>query len=232
MARNAICSAGLSGWRVSPASVPSAAAATRTTTSTRSQSAITLTDERADGERADGERADRERADGERADGERADGERADGERADRQRPARSAGARAPEVRRVVRAATRTTASRSRVDGKRYEFPGSLGLAPEWGERARLVRRRVPALGVGLRAGARRRRRASSATISIRGDHRALRPSGDELRDYTDREATYYGNLFVDGQPRYLCLSPGKTSDERVCGDSLRRLPDDGRRLV
>jgi hypothetical protein len=111
-----------------------------------------------------------------------------------------------------------------RIDGRRYEFHGDLGLAPEWGRShgwcdgecqrwvSACVLARVDAAGV-------------KRLISIRGDHRALRPEDNELRRYTDREATYYGNLFARNQPRYLCLSPGKTSNERVCGDSLDDCP-------
>jgi hypothetical protein len=110
------------------------------------------------------------------------------------------------------------------VDHHRYEFPGSLGLAPEWasvgGSCDRSCQRwvsacvlaRVDAAGV-------------ERMISIRGDHRALRPDAAELRGYRQREATYYGNLFAEGQPRYLCLSPGATSDDRVCGPSLSDCP-------
>jgi hypothetical protein len=111
-----------------------------------------------------------------------------------------------------------------RIDGKKYEFPGGLGLAPEWarsrgscdGECQRWVSAcvlaRVDAAGV-------------KRIISLRGDHHALKPDGAELRKYTDREATYFGNVFVPKQPRFLCLSPGKTDDERVCGDSMRDCP-------
>ena len=42
---------------------------------------------------------------------------------------------------------------------------------------------------------------------------------------YTQREATYFGNLFIPGQPRFLCLAPGQTEDQRVCGDSLADCP-------
>jgi hypothetical protein len=111
-----------------------------------------------------------------------------------------------------------------RVDGKRYEFHGDLGLAPEWGDArgscdrecqrwvSACVLSRVDAAGV-------------KRTISLRGDNRALRPDGSELRRYTDPEATYYGNLFVRGRPLFACLPPGKTSDQRVCGDSLADCP-------
>jgi hypothetical protein len=111
-----------------------------------------------------------------------------------------------------------------KIDGKKYEFPGSLGLAKDWGNKygscdgecqrwvSACVLARVDHAGV-------------KRMISIRGDNKALRPDDKELRRYTDREATYYGNLFVRNQPRYLCLSPGKTSNERVCGDSLDDCP-------
>jgi hypothetical protein len=111
-----------------------------------------------------------------------------------------------------------------RVDGQRYDFPGSLGLASEWGRTggscdgscqrwvSACVLARVDAAGV-------------ERLISVRGDNRALRPDLRELLQYRQREATYYGNLFADGQPRYLCLSPGATSDDRVCGPSLADCP-------
>ena len=42
--------------------------------------------------------------------------------------------------------------------------------------------------------------------ISIRGDNRALRPEDNELRRYTDREATYFGNSF-NGSASTRCSS-------------------------
>jgi hypothetical protein len=110
------------------------------------------------------------------------------------------------------------------VDGQRYVFPGSLGLAPEWGERrgscdescqrwvSGCVLARVDAAGV-------------TRPISIRGDNKALKVEGREQRDFSVREAAYYGNLFIKGQPRFLCLSPGQTGDARVCGPSLSGCP-------
>jgi hypothetical protein len=111
-----------------------------------------------------------------------------------------------------------------RVDGVRYSFPGSLGLAPDWGKTggscdgtcqrwvSACMLARVDADGV-------------KREISIRGAHPALLPTRGELRAYPVREATYFGNVFTKGQPRFLCLSPGQTSDERVCGDSLASCP-------
>jgi hypothetical protein len=107
-----------------------------------------------------------------------------------------------------------------KIDGTRYHFPGSLGLASEWGRSwgscdgecqrwvSACVLARVDYAGV-------------PRPISLRGDHRKLKPEGGELRDYRDREAAYYGNIFNRDRPMYMCLSPGKTGNERVCGDSL-----------
>jgi hypothetical protein len=111
-----------------------------------------------------------------------------------------------------------------RVDGVRYSYPGSLGLAPEWGRKngscdgscqrwvSACMLARVDAAGV-------------KREISIRGIHPALLPDRGELRSYPDREATYFGNLFIKGQPRFLCLSPDQSSNERVCGDSMTSCP-------
>jgi hypothetical protein len=111
-----------------------------------------------------------------------------------------------------------------KVDGTTYQFQGSIGLAPDWARPngscdgscqrwvSACVLARVDAAGV-------------EREISIRGDNPALRPTWHELRDYSHREATYYGNIFADHEPRYLCLSPGATSDTRVCGPSLDDCP-------
>jgi hypothetical protein len=111
-----------------------------------------------------------------------------------------------------------------KLDGVRYSFPGSLGLAPEWGKKngscdgscqrwvSGCMLARVDAAGV-------------KRDISIRGANPGLLPEKGELRAYPEREATYFGNLFIKGQPRFLCLSPDQTSNERVCGDSMTSCP-------
>ncbi|MEO8212330.1 MAG: hypothetical protein ABI560_04015 [Myxococcales bacterium] len=110
------------------------------------------------------------------------------------------------------------------IDGASYSFVGQLGLAPQWGAPngscdrscqrwvSACVLARVDYAGV-------------ERLISLRGEHPALRTAPHEVSDYPVREATYYGNLFGEGQKRYLCLSPGLHSDERVCGPSLANCP-------
>jgi hypothetical protein len=108
------------------------------------------------------------------------------------------------------------------AEGTTYTFPGGLGLAPEWGEPngqcdndcqewvSACLLARVDFLGV-------------TREISVRGDNPALTPTFAELLLYSNREATYFGNVFTAPEPqrRYACLSPGKTEDTRVCGPSL-----------
>jgi len=110
------------------------------------------------------------------------------------------------------------------IDGAEYKFPGSLGLAPEWGRDGghcdetcqrwitACVLARVDFLGV-------------HRIISVRGASPSLHTSWQELRDYQDDEATYFGNLFAPGAPKYACLGPGKKEIPRVCGDSLEQCP-------
>jgi GLTT repeat (6 copies) len=110
------------------------------------------------------------------------------------------------------------------IAGTAYTFPGSIGLAPQWGAAhgscdescqrwvSACVIARVDAAGI-------------DREISIRGPNLALLPSWSELSQYTQREATYFGNIFIPGEPRFLCLSPGQTEDERACGPSLADCP-------
>jgi hypothetical protein len=106
------------------------------------------------------------------------------------------------------------------IDGLTYGFDGELGLAPEWGEEggscnencqewvSACVLARVNYLG-------------EHVSISVRGEHPALHADCTELSRYRNREAAYYGNIFVTPQRRFACLSTGTTSIPRVCGPSL-----------
>jgi hypothetical protein len=110
------------------------------------------------------------------------------------------------------------------IDGASYSFVGQLGLAPQWGAPGgscdRSCQRWVSACVL-----ARVDYAGVERLISLRGEHPALKTAPHEVRDYPVREATYYGNLFGEGQKRYLCLSPGLQSDNRVCGPSLASCP-------
>jgi hypothetical protein len=110
------------------------------------------------------------------------------------------------------------------IDGKTYKFPGSLGLAPQWGKAggkcdescqrwvSACVLSRVDFLGVEM-------------PISIRGVHPALRVGLREFFEYTDDEATYFGNVLTEDKEMYACLAPNEKQIERVCGDSIANCP-------
>jgi hypothetical protein len=110
------------------------------------------------------------------------------------------------------------------IDGSTYSFPGSLGMEPQWGEPGgscdvscqrwitACVLARVDFLGV-------------ERPISVRGMNKGLKTTGHEAKDFPVREATYFGNVFAPGKPLYACLSPDKTTDTRVCGDSMKNCP-------
>lgn len=84
------------------------------------------------------------------------------------------------------------------VEGVDYTFPGQLGLAPAWVDRAlrdseqgwvsACMLARVNAYDV-------------SVLVSLRGKHAALVTSEDERVDFPVQEAGFYGNIFTDGGP-------------------------------
>jgi hypothetical protein len=108
------------------------------------------------------------------------------------------------------------------INGKAFTFPGELGLAPEWKFNAcdESCQRWVTACML-----ARLNKLGQHVEISLRGEHRALKTDRPERKMFTAREATYYGNLFKGANEIYTCLSPGETSIQRVCGDSLGDCP-------
>jgi hypothetical protein len=101
-----------------------------------------------------------------------------------------------------------------------YNFEGSVGLAPEWGEPggscngdcqqwvSACLLARVDYAG-------------QKEMISMRGQDSALSTTIGERFAFPVREATYFGNVFQQPQLRYACLPPGKTEIPRVCGPSL-----------
>ena len=101
-----------------------------------------------------------------------------------------------------------------------YSFPGGLGLAPEWGEPGGfcgpLCKEWVSACVI-----SRIDFKGEQVEISLRGDSLALQTSASERATYTEREATYYGDIFSPQLSLYACLSPGLTEDTRVCGPTI-----------
>jgi hypothetical protein len=79
------------------------------------------------------------------------------------------------------------------VDGADLDFPGEIGLAPEW------LRVALPRTGqnwVSACMLARVNNNELSQAISIRGLHRGLEASADEREAFSLEEGAFYGNVF------------------------------------
>lgn len=84
-------------------------------------------------------------------------------------------------------------------------FHGSVGLAPAWTGRGLVTseQRWMTACllqhlnGVG-----------ANVDIVMEGSHSALDPrAGEDTTDFTVKEATMFGNIFINGSPAYACLN-------------------------
>jgi hypothetical protein len=108
------------------------------------------------------------------------------------------------------------------VDGTTYTFEGDIGLAPEWKTRAcgQDCQRWISACLL-----SRLNKKGEHVRISMRGEHKALKVERFELRDMTEREAAYFGNLFAGEDQIFACYPKGSRSIPRVCGDSLKGCP-------
>ncbi|WP_437790682.1 hypothetical protein [Sorangium sp. So ce693] len=106
------------------------------------------------------------------------------------------------------------------IDGVVYAFDGELGLHKRWGDKdgscdnackawvSACVLSRINHLGI-------------ATPISMRGNRCELSSDSTERTAYSNREGAYYGNIFASPPNYYACVSPEKTSIERVCGASL-----------
>jgi hypothetical protein len=108
------------------------------------------------------------------------------------------------------------------IAGSTYKFAGSLGLAPEWKTNACGVRcqRWITACML-----ARLNKTGEHVEVSLRGEHPALATDRDERKTFESREAAYYGNFFAGPDQIFMCLSPDKQNDPRVCGASMSGCP-------
>lgn len=108
------------------------------------------------------------------------------------------------------------------IDGKKYRFDGSLGLAPEWKTKSCGLhcQRWITACML-----SRLNKLGERIEISLRGDHDGLDTKKDERKTFESREATYYGNFFADPNQIFMCYSPDQSNVPRVCGDSLAGCP-------
>jgi hypothetical protein len=108
------------------------------------------------------------------------------------------------------------------VKGKKYTFPGDLGVAPQWKQE------RCDASCQGWISAcllARVNAKGEHVEISMRGDNPGLALEQGERSQFRQREGAYWGNLFVHGQPLFACYNPGTPALTRVCGESLADCP-------
>lgn len=110
------------------------------------------------------------------------------------------------------------------VEGTAYEFPGDLGLAPQWIKRpmtdveqrwvSACMLARINLLGV-------------TVQISMRAyfpsANRRLQVSEREAREFPTREATFFGNLFAEQPVSYVC-GPPRTAARRRFLELRQRL--------
>jgi len=108
------------------------------------------------------------------------------------------------------------------VDGEALTFPGAIGVAPAWltGTCDTSCQRWVSACVI-----ARVNHLGQHVEISMRGQNRALVVEPHEVRDFSFREAAYYGNFFLPRPEVHACLPDGATGITRVCGPSLADCP-------
>jgi hypothetical protein len=108
--------------------------------------------------------------------------------------------------------------------GVAYEFPGDMGLAPQWVSRGltpseerwvsacMLARTNIDGVKVEI-----------SMRSAFSGQAEALQVSTDEARQFGLEEGTFFGNLFAQKQVSYVC-SPAHSEAQREAIRSQRRL--------
>lgn len=90
-------------------------------------------------------------------------------------------------------------------DGERFDFPGAIGLAPDWLKTAMTEseQRWVSACVLALKDGT-----GGAVSVSLRAansDNPALRASEEELSAYTIHEGGFFGNLFYAEPVAFAC---------------------------
>ena len=95
--------------------------------------------------------------------------------------------------------------------GTEYEFEGAIGLAPSWlrGSLDRAGQRWVSACLL-----ARVNAHGVSVQISMRGPHRALRASDDEMATFTLEEGAFWGNVFTREEDFNACRGADQAAGE------------------
>jgi hypothetical protein len=105
------------------------------------------------------------------------------------------------------------------VDGLNYGFPGSLGLAPAWSQRALepMEARRVSSCIL-----ARINHFGVTVQLSLRASG-VIEADAEERTGFTLHEGAFFGNIFTDEFPAYVCTGDAIPDRDRRL-DALRRV--------
>lgn len=99
---------------------------------------------------------------------------------------------------------------------------GGLGLAPEW-KTAPMTESGQKWVSACLLAHV--NAKGAHVLISLRGDHKGLEPTADEIQDYRAEEGAFYGNLFDDRPYAVSCIGDSGQSSpdasDRVCATDV-----------
>lgn len=126
------------------------------------------------------------------------------------------------------------------VDGVRYEFPGALGLAPQWHKRglnseeerwvSACIFARTNYFGVPVKL---------SMTSPFPNSAPGLEALYEEDKAYPVEEATYFGNIFAAQPVAYVCGrndAPERklqiSAHKRICALPLDKALPDGRQVT
>ena len=107
-------------------------------------------------------------------------------------------------------------------DGNEYSFPGWLGLATAWADRAPTVEERQLVTGCLL---SRTNYFGVSVQISLRGDSDLLATDADEIAAFPADEAAFWGDLFDPSGviSEHACESAAKVANESGASYALRQ---------
>ncbi len=103
------------------------------------------------------------------------------------------------------------------VDGKKYSFKGSMGLAPEWLNKGMDTKKQKWVSACML---ARTNYVGKHLQISMRATPpivKTLESSPEEQKEFSIYEGSFFGNLFIDKPVAYTCVGDyDKVSDDPI----------------
>jgi hypothetical protein len=104
--------------------------------------------------------------------------------------------------------------------GQSFEYPGSLGLVPQWSHRSLTLEEEQIISACIL---ARTNYFGKTVKLSMRNESLpALQPDESELRDFPFFEASFFGNIFKAEPEHFVCIGEAKADREKRLEALLR----------